>query len=62
MVGQGGRMPRIVDKSRKKVEIMEAALRIFTKKGFSNSTISDIAIESGIGKGTVYEYFNNKAR
>jgi AcrR family transcriptional regulator len=51
---------KLVDKEEKKNEIMMAAVRLFARKGFEKTTISDIAVEAGIGKGTVYEYFSNK--
>jgi AcrR family transcriptional regulator len=51
---------RIVDKKEKKDQILEAVIQQFAKKGFSRTTINDIALEAGIGKGTVYEYFSNK--
>ena len=53
-------MPKIVDKEEKKARILEAAIKIFAKKGLSKTTISDIAAEANIGKGTVYEYFRSK--
>jgi AcrR family transcriptional regulator len=53
-------MPKIVDKEEKKAKILEAAIRVFAKKGMSKTTISDIAAEADIGKGTVYEYFKSK--
>lgn len=40
--------------------ILEAALKVFKQHGFYEAKISDIASEAGIGKGTVYEYFDNK--
>lgn len=40
--------------------ILEAALKVFKQHGFYEAKISDIASEAGIGKGTVYEYFENK--
>jgi AcrR family transcriptional regulator len=51
---------RVVDKKEKKDQIIEAAIREFAGKGFSRTTINDIAKAAGIGKGTVYEYFSNK--
>ncbi|MGD2090566.1 MAG: TetR/AcrR family transcriptional regulator [Candidatus Aminicenantes bacterium] len=51
---------RVVDKKEKKDQIVEAAIREFARKGFSRTTINDIATAAGIGKGTVYEYFSNK--
>lgn len=51
---------KVVDKKVKKDQIIDAALRVFAKKGFGKTTINDIAAAAGIGKGTVYEYFSNK--
>jgi AcrR family transcriptional regulator len=50
----------VVDKKEKKDQIVEAAIREFARKGFSRTTINDIANAASIGKGTVYEYFSNK--
>ncbi|MEN8222573.1 MAG: TetR/AcrR family transcriptional regulator [Acidobacteriota bacterium] len=50
----------IVDKKKKKQEIVLAALEVFAVKGFSRTTIRDIAEQAGIGKGTIYEYFTDK--
>ncbi|MBE9115908.1 TetR/AcrR family transcriptional regulator [Lusitaniella coriacea LEGE 07157] len=52
--------PKIVDKEQKRLEIVEAALQVFGRKGYQGSRMSDIAQEAGIGKGTIYEYFNSK--
>jgi len=53
-------MPRKVDKIKKKEEILLAALRVFARKGFYKTKMADIAEESGVGKGTIYEYFRSK--
>jgi len=53
-------MAKVVDKKEKKDQIILAAIREFSKKGFARTTINDIAGAAGIGKGTVYEYFANK--
>ncbi len=44
----------------KEERILAAALRVFAGKGLERGTISDIAEEAGIGKGTVYQYFSSK--
>lgn len=41
-------------------QILDAAQRLFTDKGFAQTGIADIASELGIGHGTVYRYFDNK--
>ncbi len=52
--------PKIVDRDEKKREIGLAALDHFAQKGFTATSISQIAISAGIGKGTIYDYFQSK--
>src|ERR1043166_2791823 len=40
--------------------ILEAARKIFAKKGFSDATVDDIAAAAGVAKGTVYLYYESK--
>ena len=53
-------MPKIVDKKQKRVQILEAAISTFARKGMAKTKMSDIAEAAGIGKGTIYEYFSSK--
>ncbi len=55
-------MPRIdQDKmDSRRQEILEAALRCFSRKGFHHTTMRDIFEESGLSAGAVYSYFANK--
>ncbi|MFV0517634.1 MAG: TetR/AcrR family transcriptional regulator [Aminipila sp.] len=48
-------------KETKRRRILEAAYHLFVKNGYNNTKIIDIAEEAGVGKGTVYEYFDSKA-
>lgn len=41
-------------------EILEVAVRIFSEKGFSAATTSEIAKEAGIAEGTIFRYFKTK--
>jgi AcrR family transcriptional regulator len=41
-------------------EILDAALALFTEKGFAASRIDDVATRAGVSKGTVYLYFDSK--
>ena len=52
--------PKIVDKDAKKIEIIHAAVKVFSEKGMVKAKMADIALEAGIGKGTIYEYFRSK--
>lgn len=48
------------NKNDKHERIIEAATRIFAKKGFFQAKVSDIAREAGVADGTIYLYFDNK--
>ncbi len=38
-------------------QIIDAAVRVFARKGYFSSRVSDIAREAGIAAGTIYLYF-----
>ncbi len=40
--------------------IIEAAIKVFAKKGFFNAKISEIAKEANVADGTIYLYFKSK--
>jgi AcrR family transcriptional regulator len=46
--------------SRKRAEIMDAAYRVFSEKGYHSTRIEDIAQETGMAQGLFYRYFDNK--
>ena len=52
--------PKIVDKEQKARGLAEAALRVFIRSGYHRTKMAEIAEEAGVGKGTLYEYFENK--
>jgi len=54
-------MPKIVDKKEKAEIIAVAALKTFRECGYSKTRMVDIAQMAGMGKGTLYEYFKDKA-
>ncbi len=47
-------------KEEKKIGIMEASLKLFSTKGFYNTTIPDIAKSLGMSVGNMYNYFKSK--
>ncbi len=53
-------MAIIVDKEKKRSDIASSCKEILLEYGIKNLTISQIAKTAGVGKGTVYEYFENK--
>ncbi len=48
-------------KQKTKQAILDAAITLFSSKGFDNTSIEELARFAGIGKGTVYSYFQTKA-
>ena len=48
------------EKERRRQQIIVAAKRIFSAKGFNKTTMEDIAREAEISPGTIYIYFKNK--
>ena len=50
--------PNVTDE--RKSQIINAAEDVFTKKGFAEARMDDIAEETGLSKGTLYNYFKSK--
>lgn len=49
-----------VDKEERRREILKAAKRRFSEKGYHATTVSDIIAAAGIARGTFYLYFDSK--
>ncbi|MCL4374121.1 MAG: TetR/AcrR family transcriptional regulator [Candidatus Marsarchaeota archaeon] len=47
-------------KGKKEEKIINAAISVFSKKGFDLSNVDEIASKAGISKGTVFLYFKKK--
>jgi TetR/AcrR family transcriptional regulator, fatty acid metabolism regulator protein len=41
-------------------ELLDAAVRVFARKGFHGSRVGDIAEEAGVAHGLLYHYFRSK--
>jgi len=52
------RTPKVVEDRRE--QIIDAAMKVFSQKGFLRATNKDIAREAGITPGLIYYYFGNK--
>ncbi|MFL5963940.1 MAG: TetR/AcrR family transcriptional regulator [Gaiellaceae bacterium] len=48
---------RTIDRRR---DLLEAAVRVFARKGFHGSRVGDIAEEAGVAHGLLYHYFRSK--
>ncbi len=59
---QAGDTPNRFDRRREKtrVELMEAAVRVISSKGYHQTRIADIATEADVGLGTFYLHFKTK--
>jgi TetR/AcrR family transcriptional regulator, fatty acid metabolism regulator protein len=44
----------------RRTQILDAATRVFARKGFTRATIRDVALAAGVADGTIYNYFANK--
>jgi len=44
----------------RRLAILRAARKVFARKGYADTVVDDIAVEAGIGKGTLYLYFPSK--
>jgi TetR/AcrR family fatty acid metabolism transcriptional regulator len=49
-----------IEKNHKYNQILEAAIKVFARQGFHQSTVAQIAKEAGVADGTIYLYFKNK--
>ena len=55
------RVTQTKEKSNGKYEaILRGAIKVFSRNGFFNSKVADVASEAGVADGTVYLYFKNK--
>ena len=52
--------PRPDISQERKNQIIDAAMTVFSKMGFSKARMDDIVEESGLSKGTLYWYFKSK--
>ena len=50
----------MVEKANKRELILAAARETFGEKGYHNTTSEEIAKKAGVGKGTIYQYFDSK--
>jgi len=48
------------ERERRRQQIIVAAKRVFSEKGFNKATMEDIAKEAELSPGTIYLYFKNK--
>jgi TetR/AcrR family transcriptional regulator, acrAB operon repressor len=47
-------------RAERRTQILHAASRVFSRKGFHAANVSDVSAEAGVSQGTVYHYFDSK--
>lgn len=47
-------------RKRRESNLIDAAIRVFSRKGFHRATVKDIIKEAGISRGTFYLYYHSK--
>lgn len=47
-------------REQRRAELLDAALRVFSDKGFHGANVADVAKAAGVSQGTVYHYFESK--
>jgi AcrR family transcriptional regulator len=55
-------MPKIVNHDEYRQELLEKSFQLFTRKGYSNVSMKEIADEIGVSTGTLYHYFPSKEK
>jgi len=53
-------LPRTKPPEERKADLVEAAAKVFERKGYSKATVSEIVKEAGVAQGTFYIYFDSK--
>ena len=64
VTGRAPILTRLTDRSiaqeEKRRQILDAAVRVFARRGFHTSRVGDIAEEAGVAHGLLYHYFSSK--
>src|ERR1700752_35730 len=55
--GEFDRSPR---RARTRAKLLQAAARVYARRGFDGATIDEVAEEAGFTKGAVYDHFGSK--
>jgi AcrR family transcriptional regulator len=51
---------RELQREERRSQILDAALTVFSSKGFHATNVSDVAAQAGVSQGTIYWYFDSK--
>ena len=53
-------MAENLPKKERKSQIMDAAMKVFTRKGYASARVDDIVDASGLSKGAIYHHYDGK--
>lgn len=51
---------RELQREERRSQILDAALTVFSQKGYHATNVSDVAAQAGVSQGTIYWYFESK--
>jgi len=51
---------RELQRQERRQQILQAALTVFSERGFHGANVSDVAAAAGVSQGTIYWYFDSK--
>jgi AcrR family transcriptional regulator len=57
-----GAFDRSERRARTRAQLLEAAARVFARRGFEGATVDEVAEEAGFTKGAVYDHFGSKEK
>lgn len=60
MIMDGKQVKKEKLKAKRQKQILTASMKVFSKSGYQNTDVEKIADLAGLGKGTVYRYFESK--
>ncbi|HEY3829993.1 MAG TPA: TetR/AcrR family transcriptional regulator [Solirubrobacteraceae bacterium] len=55
-----GEFDRSAQRARTRARLLEAAARVYARRGFAGATLEEVASEAGFTKGAVYAHFGSK--
>lgn len=55
-----GEFDRSARKAQTRSRLLEAAARVYSRRGFNGATLDEVASEAGLSKGAVYAHFGSK--
>jgi AcrR family transcriptional regulator len=57
-----GEFDRSARRARTRAQLLEAAARVYARRGFDGATLDEVAEEAGFTKGAVYDHFGSKEK